>query len=147
MTTATEPPPKKAKDGYNPDEFRMTIGEHLEELRKRLIFGLLGFVAALIFFMVPSVGERVVTIFCAPLVRAMKEHKIPPQVHVIGITEGFMTYLQICVVCALVVAGPWLIDQRRLFVAAGLYPTERKTVTKYIPLTIALMATGLLFVY
>src|SRR5690349_22888062 len=147
MTTATEPPPKQSNVGYDPDEFRMTIGEHLEELRKRLIYGLLGFVAALIFFMFPSVGERVVTIFCAPLVHAMKEHKIPPQVHVIGITEGFMTYLQICVVCALVIAGPWLLYQLWLFVAAGLYPNERKTITKYIPLSIGLLVAGVLFVY
>ena len=147
MTTATEPPPNQAKVGYDPDEYRMTIGEHLEELRKRLIYGLLGFVAALIFFMFPSVGERVVTIFCAPLVHAMKLHKIPPQVHVIGITEGFMTYLQICVVCALVIAGPWLLYQLWLFVAAGLYPNERKTITKYIPLSIGLLVTGVLFVY
>jgi sec-independent protein translocase protein TatC len=147
MTTATEPPPSKQRADYDPDEFRMTIGEHLEELRKRLIFGLLGFAAALIFFMFPSVGERVVTIFCAPLVHAMQEHKIPPQLIVIGVTEGFMTYLQICVVCALVIAGPWLIYQLWLFVAAGLYPTERKTITKYIPLSIGLLVAGVLFVY
>ena len=37
MTTATEPPPKKEKHKFDPDEFRMTIGEHLEELRKRVV--------------------------------------------------------------------------------------------------------------
>lgn len=145
MTTATEPPPGKTRADYDPDEFRMTIGEHLEELRKRLIYGLLGFVVALIVFM--SIGERVMTVFCAPLVHAMKQHKIPPQLIVIGVTEGFMTYLQICVICALVAAGPWLIYQLWLFVAAGLYPNERKTITKYIPLSIGLLVTGVLFVY
>lgn len=147
MTTATEPPPNKANVEFDPDEYRMTIGEHLEELRKRLIYGLLGFVVALIFFMVPSVGERMMTIFCAPMVHAMEQHKIPPQLIVIGVTEGFMTYLQICVICALVIAGPWLVYQLWLFVAAGLYPNERKTITKYIPLSIGLMVTGVLFVY
>lgn len=147
MTTATEPPPSNKRVEYDPDEFRMTIGEHLEELRKRLIFGLLGFAAALIFFMFPSVGERMMTIFCAPLVHGMKLHKIPPQLIVIGLTEGFMTYLQICVVCALVIAGPWLIYQLWLFIAAGLYPNERKTITKYIPLSIGLLVAGVLFVY
>jgi Sec-independent protein secretion pathway component TatC len=34
-----------------------------------------------------------------------------------------------------------------LFVAAGLYHNERKTITKYIPLSIGLLITGVLFVY
>ena len=147
MTTATEPPPKKSPQPFDPDEYRMTIGEHLEELRRRLIFGLLGFAVALIFFMVPAVGERVITIFCAPLIKGMLNHHLTPQLHVIGLTEGFMTYLQVCVICAVVVAGPWLLYQLWQFVAAGLYPNERKTVTRYIPLSVALLATGVLFVY
>ena len=37
MTTATAPPQQKPKEPFNPDDFRMTIGEHLEEQRKRLM--------------------------------------------------------------------------------------------------------------
>ena len=44
-------------------------------------------------------------------------------------------------------AGPWLIYQLWLFIAAGLYPSERKTITKYIPLSVALLLAGVLFVY
>ncbi|HSZ57798.1 MAG TPA: twin-arginine translocase subunit TatC [Tepidisphaeraceae bacterium] len=148
MTTATAPPEqKKPKDPFNPDDFRMTIGEHLEELRKRLVLGLVGFAVVMITFMVPAVGYRVVAILCDPLVKGMKKHGLPPQLHVIGLTEGFMTYLQICIVAAFVFAGPWLIYQLWLFIAAGLYPHERKTITKYIPLSLALLVSGVLFVY
>lgn len=147
MTTATAPPTKKPKQDFNPDDFRMTIGEHLEELRKRLVLGLLGFGVVMITFMIPAVGDNVVSILCAPLVRGMEEHGIPAQLHVIGLTEGFMTYLQICIVAALVIAGPWLIYQLWLFIAAGLYPQERKTITKYIPLSLVLLVSGVLFVY
>ena len=125
----------------------MTIGEHLEELRKRLVLGLVGFAVVMITFMVPAVGYRVVAILCDPLVKGMKKHGLPPQLHVIGLTEGFMTYLQICIVAAFVFAGPWLIYQLWLFIAAGLYPHERKTITKYIPLSLALLVSGVLFVY
>ena len=147
MTTATAPPPNKPKQKFDPDEFRMTIGEHLEELRKRLVLGLLGFAVVLIVFMVPAVGDRVVAMLCAPLIRGMQKHHIPPQLHVIGITEGFMTYLWLCVVAAIVIAGPWLIYQLWLFIAAGLYPHERKVVTKFIPLSIGLFVAGVVFVY
>jgi len=43
MTTASPPPP----NSFDPDNFRMTIGEHLEDLRRRMIFGLLGFAVAI----------------------------------------------------------------------------------------------------
>ena len=33
------------------------------------------------------------------------------------------------------------------FVAAGLYPHERKYITKYVPLSIALLIAGMIFVY
>jgi sec-independent protein translocase protein TatC len=147
MATATDPSSTDTKTLFDPDEFRMTIGEHLEELRKRLIYGLGGFGVVLVVLMLPPVGTRVFMIFCAPLSDALMKHRLPPQLHSIGISDGFMTYLQICIVCALVVAGPWLIYQLWLFIAAGLYPSERKTITKYIPLSVALLLAGVLFVY
>jgi sec-independent protein translocase protein TatC len=144
MTTASAPP-SETKLGFDPDEFRMTIGEHLEELRKRLIYGLLGFAVALIGCM--AYGEHVLTIFCAPLFHGLQKHDIDSRLVTTGLTEGFMTYLQISIVCGIVIAGPWMIYQLWLFVAAGLYPNERKTITKYIPLSLTLMITGVLFVY
>jgi sec-independent protein translocase protein TatC len=147
MTTATEPPPSKPRNKFDPDDFRMTIGEHLEDLRKRLILGLLGFAVVLIVFMVPAIGERALMILCKPLIDGLRAHQLPTQLHVIGLTEGFMTYLQISIIGGVVFAGPWLIYQLWLFVAAGLYPHERKTITKYIPLSMALLMAGVLFVY
>src|SRR6476646_12225144 len=138
MTTATEPPPKAEKTKFDPDEFRMTIGEHLEELRKRLVYGLLGFAIVLIVFMVPAVGNRAMEILVKPLTDGLKKYHLPSQVYVNGLTEGFMTYLQICIVAGLVFAGPWLIFQMWLFISAGLYPNERKAVTRYIPLSLTL---------
>jgi sec-independent protein translocase protein TatC len=147
MTTVSPTPPKPDHKSFDPDDFRMTIGEHLEDLRKRLIYGLVGLAVAVIFFFIPAIGERVVMMFCAPLIRGMQAHQLTPQLHVIGLTEGFMTYLQVCIICAIVLAGPWLLYQMWLFIAAGLYAKERKTVTRYIPLSIILLASGVLFVY
>ena len=49
MTTATAEPktaPRKAegpRHDFDPDSYRMTIGEHLEELRTRMVLGIIGF--------------------------------------------------------------------------------------------------------
>lgn len=144
MTTVDAPPPQQKQD-FDPDDFRMTIGEHLEELRKRLVYGLVGLAVALIGCMVYS--EKVMAILCRPLYRGLQNHHFSSQLYTSGITEGFMTYLQISIICGLIIAGPWIVYQLWLFVAAGLYPNERKTVTKYIPMSIGLMLSGVLFVY
>jgi sec-independent protein translocase protein TatC len=143
--TTVDAPPQETKQEFDPDDFRMTIGEHLEELRKRLIYGLVGLAVALIGCM--AYCEKMLAILCRPLFRGLQKHDINSQLTTQALTEGFMTYLQVSIICGLIIAGPWIVYQLWLFVAAGLYPKERKTITKYIPLSLVLMISGVLFVY
>ncbi|MDB5332038.1 MAG: tatC [Phycisphaerales bacterium] len=159
MSTATETEPNptarkaaspidyesKNKHDFDPDSFRMTIGEHLEDLRWRLVKALLGLFIALLGCL--TFSERVVGFFCAPLNKQLLKHDISPQMFYTELTEPFMTYLKMTIICAVAIAGPWIIYQIWQFVAAGLYPNERKMVTRYIPLSITLFVTGLVFVY
>jgi sec-independent protein translocase protein TatC len=140
---ATTPTPKKA----DPEEFRMTIGEHLEELRKRLFLGVGGFMLVFFVFMVPSIGEGMVYYVCRPLFIALDRNGLPPQVHTTEAAEAFMTYIKAAMISAATIAGPWILYQLWLFVAAGLYPHERKYVTKYLPLSFVLFTTGVVFLY
>ena len=150
MTTATAPPPPKAAKPakpveFDPDEFRMTVGEHLEELRKRFIAGLIGFAISLaicLFF-----SKRVVSAFCWPLIDSLQRHNLNTQMIVDEIGEGFMVFVKIALITAAAFASPWMLYQVWLFIAAGLYPHERKYVTRYLPLSIVLLVTGMLFVY
>ena len=123
----------------------MSIGEHLEELRWRLILSLVGLGIAVLICM--GLGEHVIVWFCTPLVRGMQQHDLTPQLHYTGLSDLFMLYLRITLITAAAIAGPWMIYQIWLFVAAGLYPHERKMVTRYIPLSITLFLGGLVFVY
>jgi sec-independent protein translocase protein TatC len=149
MTTASppEPPKKKVKPGKvrDPDSYRMTIGEHLEDLRWRMIIGLLGFAVAIVGCV--AFTERVFVFFTAPYVTQEVKHHLNPQMFYGGLTEVFMTYLKIWMISAAVLAGPWMLYQIWQFIGAGLYPHERKTVTRYIPMSIILMITGVVFVY
>ncbi|HWE01298.1 MAG TPA: twin-arginine translocase subunit TatC [Tepidisphaeraceae bacterium] len=162
MSTATETEPPKSKPaepidppppgnepaspaGFDPDSFRMTVGEHLEELRLRLILSISGLFVAVLACL--TFSERVMVFFCAPLTRQLVKHDIAPQVYYSNLTDPFMTYLKITLISAAAIAGPWIIYQVWLFVSAGLYPHERKMVTRYIPLSVTLFITGLVFVY
>jgi sec-independent protein translocase protein TatC len=137
--------PRNAKKEFNPDDFRMTVGEHLEDLRWRIILGLGGFILALAVCLI--FGDHVFVWFCKPLYKVLAAKGLNTQLHYDELGEGFTTWIQVCLVTATAVASPWLVYQIWQFIAAGLYPHERKYVTKYAPLSIALLVGGMIFVY
>lgn len=65
----------------------------------------------------------------------------------LNVQEAFMTYLKVSFVAGLVLSSPWIIFQLWLFVAAGLYPHERKYVHIYFPMSIFLFLVGGAFCY
>ncbi len=147
MTTTSQPQaaasPKPRE--FDPDSYRMSIGEHLEELRTRLVLALLGFAATAIFWL--ALGRHAIGFFCKPLLDQMQRSNLNPQLFYTGLSDGFMVYMKISLILAAVTAAPWMVYQLWQFVAAGLYPRERKYVTKYVPLSITLLIAGMLFVY
>lgn len=136
---------EKPKKGFDPDSYRMTIGEHLEELRWRLILGLGGFfIAAIACF---AAGDPLIHAFLRPLMVAQLKAHQTPQIYYTEVAESFMTYIKVAMICAAAFASPWLLYQVWQFIAAGLYPRERKYITKYLPLSVTLLITGMLFLY
>jgi sec-independent protein translocase protein TatC len=143
--TAVAPPPAKQQPDFDPNDFRMTVGEHLEELRKRVILGLVGFgviAAVLLIF-----GDRVLLVFCKPLFDALQAKGLNPQLYYTRLGEGFTVWLKIVLISAGAIASPWIVYQLWQFVAAGLYPHERRYVSRYAPLSIGLLISGMAFVY
>lgn len=140
-----EHPTRKRNGEFDPDHYRMTIGEHLEELRSRLVWGLLGFVIAAGVCL--WYGRDVMTFFCTPLIAAQQKFEISPHVQEKYPGETFMVFIQISLITAAAISAPWTLYQTWRFVAAGLFPHERKYVTKYIPLSIGLLVSGMVFVY
>lgn len=134
-----------SKETYDPDQYRMTLGEHLEELRSRLFLALGGYILLLItaFFF----GDTVVAYFCLPLIRALSENDLNTQLIVDEAGEGFMVFIKISMISAAAVGAPWIAYQVWQFIAAGLYPHERKYVRRFLPLSITLLIAGMLFVY
>lgn len=123
----------------------MTIGEHLEELRRRLILALGGFLiagAVCLFF-----GKETLAIFCAPFLDICQAYDINPQLFYTDVSDAFMAYMKISLICAAAIASPWMVYQFWLFIAAGLYAHEQKVITKYVPLSITLLISGMVFVY
>ncbi len=66
---------------------------------------------------------------------------------VLTVQEGFVTWLKVSFVAGLVLSSPWVIYQLWLFVAAGLYPHERKYVHVYLPFSTFLFLGGAAFCF
>ncbi|MDB5385847.1 MAG: tatC [Planctomycetaceae bacterium] len=61
--------------------------------------------------------------------------------------EAFMVYIKVAMVSGLILSSPWVFLQIWLFVAAGLYPHERKYVYIYLPMSIVLFFGGAIFCF
>lgn len=122
---------------------RMTLIEHLDELRRRLIYAGLGMVVALAACL--AVGRQILALVEAPFAAAMQGLGISPQLAVLSVTGVFTTYLRISLYAALVLASPWIIYQLWSFVAAGLYRHERRYVRLAMPISLTLFLLGAIF--
>lgn len=60
-------------------------------------------------------------------------------------SDGFVAYMKISLIAGLIVSCPWVFYQLWMFVAAGLYPKEKKYVHIAVPFSAALFIIGALF--
>ena len=131
------------------DEKRLSLSEHLEELRWRLIYSLIFFGVALIICFIFQ--EEIMKIVCKPHFDAMRSlgHTVFPVEKLVALeyTEKFMAYFKVCLLASLILGAPFALYQLWKFISAGLYPQERKFVIFYAPLSLGLFVVGVLFGY
>jgi sec-independent protein translocase protein TatC len=60
----------------------------------------------------------------------------------LSVQEPFLIYMKVSLLCGLVLGAPFIFYQIWAFVAAGLYPHERKYVHVYMPFSIGLFMVG-----
>tara|TARA_R110002072_G_scaffold303069_1_gene492655 strand:+ start:166075 stop:167208 length:1134 start_codon:yes stop_codon:yes gene_type:complete len=65
----------------------------------------------------------------------------------LNVQEAFMTYIKVAFIAGLLIASPWVFREIWLFVAAGLYPHERKYVYIYLPMSLLLFTGGAIFCF
>ncbi len=124
----------------DPEQTTMSLGDHLEELRARLILAITGLVLALIvclFF-----GRWIISFIEVPYYKAMGTEK---PLQSIEPADGFLSYMKISMIAGVVLSSPWIFYQLWLFIAAGLYPRERRYVYLAVPFSTGLFITGALF--
>lgn len=116
---------------------RMPLLDHLIELRRRLIYCLIGFI--LLFFICYYFAPEIYQFLAQPLADAMAQKGGERRMIYTGLTEAFFTYVKVASFAAFFLAFPILASQVWKFVAPGLYKNERSA---FLPF---LIATPLLF--
>jgi sec-independent protein translocase protein TatC len=130
----------KKKQVKDPLETTMSLGDHLEELRARLILALIGLVlgtALCLFF-----GGKIIALIEKPYINVMGEEA---RMQTIAPAEGLVSYMKIAFISGLILTCPWVFYQLWMFVAAGLYPHERRYIQIAVPFSAALFVIGSLF--
>jgi sec-independent protein translocase protein TatC len=64
------------------------------------------------------------------------------QVQALGASEVFMIWMKAGLVTGIIFASPWIFWQLWVFVAAGLYPHEKRYVHIYLPFSLLLFLAG-----
>lgn len=66
----------------------------------------------------------------------------PPTLSTLSVQEAFVVYIWIAILTGFVLSSPWVFWQVWSFIAAGLYPHEKRLVHVYLPLSLMLFLTG-----
>lgn len=131
----------------NDGMLRMSILEHLEELRSRIIKALYGFVA--IFALCLFESDKLFNIVMAPGWAAMRATGIAGASFVaIGLMEKFqIIWVWAPLVASLFLASPWILWQVWAFISPGLYKDERKWAVPFVLVSAGLFLLGGFFGY
>jgi len=123
----------------------MTFLEHLEELRKRLLYSVYSLlVASGICFWE---HDRIYGVLERPLTKTLRSLGLPDKLVFTNPVDPFNLYIKLSIMCGVFLASPFILYQLWLFISPGLYRHEKKYVWPFVTLTSGLFICGGIFAY
>jgi sec-independent protein translocase protein TatC len=129
------------EDADASDRSRMSFLDHLDELRKRIVYSLYALIAACIgtFFFWEKMFVFLVSYF--------KEQGGAAEVIYNRPMGAFMFSMYVCLLSGLIIASPFIFTQMWLFVAPGLYAKEKRLVVPFVLFSTILFLGGAAFAH
>jgi sec-independent protein translocase protein TatC len=124
-------------------EDRLSIVDHLDELRSRLVVSAVAFCVA--WALTTWQNDLVLEIMNAPLPNGPNGHQIQPLT--LGPAEGFTTTLMNAAYFAVIVAAPVILYELYAFILPAFSPAERRVATPLLILVPVLFIAGVVFCY
>ena len=124
------------------EQGRMSVLDHLDELRRRIIVGLLALVVGVV---AAFIGKDWVF---SVIERPLKAIRGPgAQLVTFSPTEPFMTILRVSVYAGLIIALPVILYEVWAFIMPALYEREKRSALPYVLFTLLLFLAGAVFGY
>jgi sec-independent protein translocase protein TatC len=144
--TITDPQPAAATSpvDHAPGDREMTMLEHLQELRHRLVVSIIAVIGGILVSIIPVPGFGSITTFVLKLLVSQAPGE---RVTVLSPTEGFISILEVSLIIGIAMAMPVLVYQVLAFVAPALYPKEKRYLYLAIPGATLSFLAGVLFCY
>src|SRR5262245_25538171 len=124
----------------------MSLLQHLEELRKRIIYSLVAVVAC------AGVGwyyakDKIYPVIEKPILVVFKKYNIDPHLTYLNPTDPFNLYMKVGLLAGIFMASPIVLYQVWNFVSPGLYRHEKRFVLPFLFLSVGLFCIGGYFGY
>ena len=123
----------------------MSFGDHLEELRWRVLLAIAAPIplAIIAFFF----SDWIIEWLLRPLHRAQLANGLQPVTQLLTVAEYLVLQFKLSIILAVVLSAPWVLYQAWQFIKPGLYQHERRFVYLLIPGSAVLIAAGIALLY
>jgi len=134
------------------DDIKMTIWEHIGELRKRLARAALALVGGAVVCW--TFRERLLGWITTPYATAWRE-RFPelvkagqsPELQTLAPADAFVNYMQLSLVGGVIIAAPVIFYQLWAFISPGLYSREKRYIIPFVVFSTTLFLSGISFAY
>ena len=132
----------------HPDDVRMSLGEHLAELRRRLIISVLAvIVGTIVAFVFHHAILHVLTRPYCNLPASYRFDSARCTLVVTGVLDAFTVTLKLSLYVGLVLSSPVWLWQIWKFITPGLHQHERRYAVAFVATSVALFAAGCVVAY
>lgn len=138
-----ETAPDEAEEEEQPEE-RMSLMEHLGELRTRLLHCIVASLAGMLACW--SWSEQILNVLMAPMLKVLQASGQAKFIYTQP-AEAFFTYMKASFLAGLLLVSPYLFYQLWRFIAPGLYDHERKWLIPIAFFSAMLFVVGACFGY
>ncbi|WP_252504509.1 twin-arginine translocase subunit TatC [Sporosarcina sp. Marseille-Q4943] len=118
-------------------EKNLTVIEHIDEIRKRLM-------VIVVFFVIAVIGSFFIA---KPIIKFLQLKAGYEEFHAFNVVDPIALYLKVIIFLAVVIISPVIMYQFWSFISPGLHETERKVTLSYIPFAFLLLLVGIMFSY
>ncbi len=144
--TAAAPPTPAAEPEAPEKEVKMTIWEHLDELRGRIVRAAIGVFAGTIVAWVFRVEILAWLIIPYQRVWEQRFHK-ELLLQTLAPADAFLGYLELSLTTGIIVGAPIIFYQLWSFISPGLYKKEKRLIVPFVFFSSTLFLGGVAFAY